>query len=199
MRGNEPKNRKVRGPVRRFLAVTLGPKAFVAQSFGTDVGSTLKEQYKEWKQVNDVDLNEVLSQRKNFDFEKKCFENQRKPADVRGAYRNVAIIQGFLWLGMSITVAIALSGNSSFISGLFNLMALIALPLMLLATTHHQICIKEKRFLSPGELLKLIAKRPGWLIPSPLPERWRLYTRGPESEKNTEKPTKRKVTIKKRG
>jgi len=199
MSDNDKVKKKTKGPVRRFISLTLGPKAFVAQSFGTDVGSTLKEQYKEWKQVNDVDLKQVVAHRKDFDFESRCFGNKRKPGYVRKAYRNVAIIQGFLWFGISLTLATALAGTSSLMAGLFNTMALIALPTMLLATAHHQVCIKEKRFLSPGELLKLVARRPDWLIPSPLPPEWKLYTKVPEPERRKYRPPKKRVTVKKRG
>ncbi|WP_372997413.1 hypothetical protein [Marinobacter sp.] len=199
MKDDVNKRRKPSKGLRRFLAVTMGPRAFVSQSFGTDVGSTLKDQYTEWKKVNDVNIKEVIAKRKGFDFEKKCFENRRRPDDVRKAYRNVAVIQGFLWFGISLTAAIALAGSGSVIAGLFNILALIALPAMLLAATHHQICIKEKRFLSPGELLKFISRRPGTLIPSSLPPEWRLYTKDPQAESKAEMTPKRKVTIKKRG
>lgn len=183
----------------RFFAVTLGPKSFVAQSFGTDVGGTVKEQYQEWKQINDVDIKDAISHRKSFNFEKRCLENKRKPEDVRRAYRNVATIQGFLWLGVSLSAAVAVAGTESLLSGFLNALALIALPLMILATAHHQICIREKVFLSPGELFKFVLNKPGCLIPSPLPEGWHLYTKPPETPNNSEDREKRKITIKKRG
>ncbi|GBO88703.1 hypothetical protein [Marinobacter salsuginis] len=193
------KKRKKRGPVWRFLAVTLGPKAFVSKSFGSDVGSTVTEQYRELKKVNDIDIREAIAQRKAFDFERRCRVNNKSEQDVVGAYKNVAITQGFIWIALSVTVALAVAGMGSLITVAFNSLALIALPIMLLAATHHQICIKEKVFLSPLELLKHLVAKPGTLIPGPLPSDWKLYTSA-EVLKGEEKViNRRKIQIRKKG
>lgn len=190
---------KEKGPVKKFLSVTLGPTALIKQSFGSQTGSTVKTQYQSWKAANDLNLKDVISNRASFDFEKRCYDNRRKPGDVRSAYRNVAIIQGVLWIGIAVTTAGALAKSGTLLSVIFTVMAMAALPVMLLSATHHQICIREKVFLSPKELFRRLMKGPGLLFPSSLPEEWKLYTRSKAEMEGLKGGQNIKLKVKRKG
>lgn len=170
------KNKPSPGPVKTFLRYTLGPVTMVKQSVGTNTGSYLKDQYHHWKKTSHVDVKAIVDQRHSFDLEEKCRSNKTPERDVRAAYRNVRILMGAFWVGISICLVQLTMKDVALSTAFLSLVAVTAMFVSLAAAAHHQTCIREKQFLSPAEILVYIMANPVTLLPLGLPIGWKLYT-----------------------
>lgn len=148
----------------------------VKQSVGTSTGSYLKDQYHHWKQTSHVDVGSIVDQRHSFDLEERCRENKTPESNVRAAYRNVRLMMGAFWVGIGACLVQLTMLDVDLATAFLSLVGVIAMSISLVATAHHQTCIREKQFLSPVEILVYILANPATLLPVGLPSGWKLYT-----------------------
>jgi hypothetical protein len=190
---------------RKVLKTGFGPITMIKQSIGTNLGKSVFEQHRIWKETSYVDMEEILAKRGSYDLEKACLRSGKTEKDVRKAYRNVQITQSALWLFVIACGAQLIGSDNSMSSSFLLVVGLLASMTAVLATVHHQVSIREKMFFSPVELFGFLAANPSALLPFPIPANWKLFTKGIKEGAGREsadqpKPLKRqkKMVVRKR-
>jgi len=174
---------------KQFLSLTFGPVTMVKQSIGTGLGSTLKSGFKEWKSASNVDVHEIRSSYQDYDLADRCRKNRVDEKMVRVAYRHVRIVQSFLFVAF-FGVIYNLTANDLNVGGIFlSMIGIVSLPILILTTAHHQICIRENVFLTPLDMLQVLVFAPVKTLPIALPADWELYPSRPVKKKRRKKVT----------
>lgn len=161
--------------VKSILRQSFGPVTMVRQSLGTNLGKSVVEQHRIWRETSYIDVNEIVHKRTTYDLHAACKKNGKTENDVRMSYRNVRITIALLWVPVLYCAIQLAIGDVNVLSAALMIVGFMSSLVSLMAAAHHQVTIREKAFLSPMEFGAYIAANPVVLLPVPLAKKWRLH------------------------
>jgi hypothetical protein len=159
---------------KSLLRQCFGPVTMVRQSLGTNIGKSVVEQHRIWRETSYVDVNEIVQKRATYNLHAACIKNGKTENDVRVSYRNVRITIAFLWVPVLYCAIQLATGSENLVSAALLIVGVSSAVVSLLAATHHQVTIREKAFLSPMEFGAYVSAYPAVLLPIPLAKKWKL-------------------------